>query len=239
MSNEDGSPNGSKQEPNPAGSEKGTNPNDLNKATDGEHSGLRKIRQAWQKDPIAIIAAGVSLVAMTFTGLQYRTSVSAMRTDQRAWLISKFVPNLPLTDGQPFDQTVNITNSGKTSAKDAQGRLVSGLYRATDTINFDYRHGTRVEAGLLQPNDSYPVPSRLLRRDLPEGTAIDQAQVIISPDIRTAIGTNTLFIVTYGRITYDDIFGVEHFINFCGFGPRNTFTFTSFAMQCLTYNDAD
>lgn len=156
-----------------------------------------------------------------------------LRLDQRAWIGFVLPNNFPL-DGQTTPATLQVTNFGKTPARQVQGNIVATLMMKIQEPSFDFSVGhphNRFYAGAVFPNSPFPVTINVQRY---EGTP-----KIISPaDLRKELETGQSYIVFYGEITYEDVFGKKHWTRFC--------TGSGIAMQeldvlkkCIAYNDVD
>jgi hypothetical protein len=47
------------------------------------------------------------------------------------------------------------------------------------------------------------------------------------------------YVAFYGRISYFDIFGTFHWVNFCGFGSPSSKSIMVNTKKCVDYNDID
>ena len=94
-----------------------------------------------------------------------------------------------------------------------------------------------MDSGFVAPNEPYEPLTRLTERNVPADKPA--APVKVTQELRDQLKIGDSYIVTYGEITYNDVFGKHHWIKFCAFGPRTAFTDTKFHKQCVDYNDDD
>jgi hypothetical protein len=178
--------------------------------------------------------------AMVRSNIAMKESVELGRRtahfEQRPWLSFSFVPDVPLTDGKPFIQLIRVKNTGKTPAKQVNGRIVSRIFGKDEEVIFDYGHGTAIISPMILPDEFQDFPSVLLPKNIPSEGA--PSPILMTLNIREQLGAGELYIVTFGRITYDDMFGGHHWVQFCAPGP-NTVRQYKFHQKCIEYNDID
>lgn len=156
-----------------------------------------------------------------------------MRQDQRAWLNIEFGP-ISWAENQSIQVRMVLTNKGKTPAKNIVGRALVEKILINQKPHFG-EHVQEFGTGFLPPNApvsnwgfqsaSEHIPLPMLKTDIGE---LDQGRAIA---------------VVHGRITYFDIFGIEHWVNFCAYNAAIAFL-ASKAVQdtaeaCTEYNDVD
>jgi hypothetical protein len=65
----------------------------------------------------------------------------------------------------------------------------------------------------------------------------------VSPGMIATVNTGEMYLVIHGKIKYDDIFGVHHWITFCAPTtskiPVMAFGIPSFYKPCLAYDKMD
>ena len=164
-------------------------------------------------------------------------SVTTIRVDQRAWISILFPSSFQL-NGTSIPVTTQIVNSGKTPAKGLVVDVIASVFSKDDKVNVgDFSIGhphERLHApSVIFPHD--PVPINIsVGGYLPQGG--QQATVPDEP-FRQDLASGKRFILFYGRATYHDVFGVEHYTQLCtgtGSGiPSDILT------DCLHYNDVD
>jgi hypothetical protein len=158
----------------------------------------------------------------------------AMRVDQRAW-VSVIVPTVFPLNGTSIPVVTQITNSGKTPAKDVQGDVVATvLNKGEEPTLGDFSVGhphNRLYAGVVFPGAPIPTTINVVRYGpkVPENIVPDDT-------LRQDIEHGNRFIIFYGRITYYDVFGIQHWTQFCtGSGTA----ILDNLKQCIRYNDVD
>ena len=194
---------------------------------------LDEMRRATQKTGIAADAARSSA----------QTAADSMHIDQRAW-IGITVGRSQMTNGKPLTMAIRIANTGKTPAFKMHGNIVANLLREDEEPDFLYKHGhPRYEVGgggqTLVPN----LPQDMQYAALPkydESPNEPLPPIIVDDSIRQAIETGKSYIVVHGKITYYDVFGIEHWIRFCHYAHNVVgFQERSVASTCGPYNDTD
>jgi len=164
----------------------------------------------------------------------------AMHVDQRAWM-NVFVGQAALEDGSLIKIPVRIINSGKTPAYNVQGVAVINLLKEKDQPDFNYRSGHprySINTGTAVPNFpndlSWPVLPKYVPPDKP------LSPIVTTSAIRKGIQNGSLYIVVHARITYDDVFGTHHWINFCSYAHNAAgLPEKATADTCGPYNDVD
>ena len=158
----------------------------------------------------------------------------AMRVDQRAWVSVPIPDDIPLT-GRNIPVATSIRNSGKTPARNVQGDIIATVVKKGDkpTIgDFGIGHPhEHLYAGAIFPDAHFPITPIIKYYG-------DHAADVISPDdtLRDDIRSGQRYILVYGRVTYSDAFGIQHWTQFCtGLGAG----IMEDLKTCVTYNDFD
>jgi len=202
--------------------------NDMKEAEKNPHSFLKD----WRLD----VTAFISIIALFAYFTQACYTRKAMRVDQRAWVSVPF-PNTFPSNGAELQAITQIIDSGKTPAKEVQGDVIATVFKKDDNptigdFSIGHSHERFHAPGVVFPNAPIPIT-------IPLGTYEAFGKKIIPADetLRKDIDEGKRFILFFGRLTYSDVFGVEHFMQFCtgsGHGiPSDTLT------SCLRYNDLD
>jgi hypothetical protein len=156
------------------------------------------------------------------------------RRDERAWIGFSFVPgNIPFTLGKPFLVPTLLINSGKTPAKDVQGNIVVGVFESGKPLDFSYTAGHanyRIAAGTIFPNGSITESFQAIRH----GSYKAEAIILDKPLMDDILNSRSLVLV-HGKITYSDIFGIEHWTTYC----RVVSNPSLIPDDCTRYNDTD
>jgi hypothetical protein len=186
----------------------------------------------WRVDA-AILVSVLALLAY-FTQACYMRKT--MRVDQRAWISIPF-PSFPL-NGAFIPVAMQIINSGKTPAKGLVVDVFASVLNKDDKttvgdFSIGHPHERLHAPGVVFPRD--PVPVNIsVGTYLPEG---GQDATVPDEALRQDVASGKRYILFYGRATYQDVFEVEHYTQFCtGSGrgiPSNVLR------DCLTYNAVD
>lgn len=160
-----------------------------------------------------------------------------MRQDQRAWLTPTCETKATLRDGQPIGQLCYYTNTGKTPAKRIKAQFMMKIVREDDVGMFDYpkKVVTRSDVNALFPPQREPLGIYLYVPDrYPE-------QVLYTDPTKTLFLNGTIMFMVYGEITYNDIFGIRHWIHYCTttYAPITHLTKPRISKACSDYNDTD
>lgn len=202
----------------------------------------------WVEIVVAGSTAGLLLINI-FLWLATRNAASAakgsveatlrvMRTEQRAWVFPSLGQSSVLTikDDEPIFVMATLSNTGKTPAINARAHLILELLRAEQSPNWDAPDKLRwnIRAAILPP--SYPPPIRyylLFERD---------GQILaanMSKPIRDALQNATFWIAVHGRIDYDDVNQVPHWVTFCFPAVWNASSMIPPNAPCVAYNAID
>jgi hypothetical protein len=187
----------------------------------------------WRVD--AAIVVSVLALLSYFTQACYMRK--ALRVDQRAWISIPFPNSFPL-NGTSIPVVTQIINSGKTPAKGLLVEVVASVFKKDDRptigdFSIGHPHERLHAPGVIFPGNPVPV-------NISVGTYLPQGgEEATVPDevLRQDITGGKRFMLFYGRTTYHDVFGVEHFTQFCtGSGPGIS---SDVLMDCLSYNEVD
>jgi hypothetical protein len=194
----------------------------------------------WWRSPEVWTAIGTIMLAVfgipscVFLYFQLKESHEALIIDQRAWLSVTFPANYPLA-GTSIPVETQITNSGKTPARVVAGDVVATVLEKGEepTIgDFTVSHPhNRLYPTVVFPGAPIPITLAVVRYG-PKA-----AETIVPDDaLRQDIANGKRFIIFYGRIAYYDVFGIQHWTQFC--------TGSGIAIQdnlkkCIGYNDVD
>jgi hypothetical protein len=146
--------------------------------------------------------------------------------DQRAWVAEKEVSSAGPVAGQPLKIKVIVENTGKSFAKNVKG---GSAWRSKHLSSPDPDFDQQLVAVLsnrapilIPPNGSFVhIVSAM------EGTDLTKA------DLETLHSPVHVFLI-FGKITYEDIFGCEHWTTLC-YRMYGDGTFEKYG----SYNDAD
>jgi hypothetical protein len=153
--------------------------------------------------------------------------------DQRAWLGVSY-GTYRYTVNQPFGATYEVIDTGKTPTRNVSGEVVTKFMKNGEVPSFTYKIKTDVELGTMFPNVRQEAISWLIPPSLKKGEQVRPMKM--SREMFDALHTGNGYIMVYGNIGYDSVFGAHHWIKFCATsGP----TFFSQPKECLDYNDVD
>ena len=143
------------------------------------------------------------------------TAIQTMHIGDRAW-VNVSTGQAPMTDGSPLVIPVTIVNNGKTTAFNVVGRMVVNLLPVNTEPDYVYKMG----------HPSYAFDVRALAPDHPQ--KVDYAAlpkyldpkrrlhpIMVTPKLREDMGKGYTQLVVHLRLTYDDIFGISHWVQFC------------------------
>jgi hypothetical protein len=169
-------------------------------------------------------------------------SVASSNLDQRPWLqIQPLVVNTSWQIGSPIAANVNVINTGKTPAINVIGDIVVDPIPTGGTLKFIYlsdRMHLHMKTNAFLPG--FPVGFNAGAKVM--GTSGSPIDSLVTTENRVKIIDGTIFIVVYGKITYDDVFGAHHWITFCGHSQYTVISVDStrdISESCADYNDVD
>jgi|SRR5580692_667204 hypothetical protein len=138
----------------------------------------------------------------------------SLRMDQRAWLVPTLDPINFFVIGSPMPVVGHIVNSGKTPARHIDGWIDAEILGKTQDFQFP-RHGKGVMVGKFYADvffsNAFPIPMATVVRK--RGIADDPIKV--TPELIRDIQGGSVGIIVFGKLTYDDIFGIQHSTDFC------------------------
>lgn len=203
-----------------------------------------------------IAGVGLAFIVAVIYFLQFRAMRDAvdssdrnMRIDQRAWLrVRETIPDatqLPI--GMEIPEEVEIVNIGKTPARHINVKIASGVLASSIPPDFTYVTGEEFildinGPGIMMPNDPVQIPF-IIRRDpgrerKPQTKEVGQPLTNTQKIIET-IKNGNAYIEVHGYVTYNDIFGTYHWVNFCAAAGSRDFHYTDASHKCREYNDVD
>lgn len=156
------------------------------------------------------------------------------RQDERAWIGFSLVPgNLTFTVGKSFLVPTLLINTGKTPAKNVQGNIVVGLFERGQPLDFSYAPGHasyRIAAGAIFPNGSITESFQAIKHGKDKAEAI-----ILDKRMMEDILHSRSLVVVHGKITYSDVFGIQHWTTYC----RVVSNPSLIPGDCTRYNETD
>jgi len=126
---------------------------------------------------------------------------------------------------------IKLSNIGKTAATKIHIKSVVSILFVGEEPDFSYPSERTVHTitGNLYPGE----PPYLLPIVMLEGK--NKPHMVTQSEYESFIH-GVKYEVTYGQVTYRDIFGVNHWSKFCGYGPGS---FASLHGKCAEYNNTD
>jgi hypothetical protein len=169
--------------------------------------------------------------------------LDVMRKEQRAWMYPRN-NGIQVEVGKPLVVGVTWQNTGRTPAKNVSGVFRAEILAYGITPTFDLSDSnltTRFESKMTLPGGP-PMPFGLTSRALIPETQVTSAQDL-TQEIVEKYYSNQVWVAAYGKVTYDDIFNVRHWISICNaeFFIRKDIMYSSPIGNeaCAAYNNAD
>jgi hypothetical protein len=131
------------------------------------------------------------------------TSIAASRLEQRAWVAPLGISNISFKVGEPIAFSIVFQNSGKSPALHETHEIAARSFPKGGKVDFTYtpplgiRSSTTIQPGMNITNSSPPDTLR------PTQGQID------------AIKSGDAVLYLYGKISYDDVFSIQHHTTFC------------------------
>lgn len=207
---------------------------------------LRKSVEASQE--AAFFAYHQTILAGQAAKIQAQTARDNYRTmylGQRAWVAIAVVNNT-LVEGKPVFIPLQVGNSGKTAAKHVTGDFILRLYKPSETPDFVYEHRHRMHLAstTVVPNGRVNLSVYAISgpKESPDGSK-PLPPTLVTPDTLAQLENGTLIMILYGKLTYDDAWGVKHWITLCTLGGPQAVGGVNFshpaAEACNKYTDTD
>jgi hypothetical protein len=154
--------------------------------------------------------------------------------DQRAWMALASVSGAPNV-GEPFRVTITIRNTGKTPAKKV--RIVPVVDPRPDGSPPDFEKKVEETAKSYESGPYGIVSNAVVPPSATSGSTITASKgPLTAAGLETLKGQQRVFV--YGKITYEDIFGVSHWVTFCNVLMQTEAGGWEY-MAYSAYNDAD
>lgn len=139
-----------------------------------------------------------------------------------------------ITNGQPINIGIVVQNIGKSAAHKMHLQLQIIRMETGKEPDFRYPISPMNEfwIGSIFPNDSFPYQVTMATKD-------HRSVPISDPEYKLFISKKIYFSV-YARLTYVDIFGINHWIHFCGrYGHDPRTQYSVRYPKCAAYNNTD
>ena len=185
-----------------------------------------------------LLIEGFTLAAVVFyafiAALQWYEMHKALVIDQRAWINVPFPTTFPL-DGPFIPATIQITNTGRTPAKNVEINIVATVLNKGDKPDLSHfgpgRAYNKVIAGAIFANAPITMTIPVVHYG-----PFQSENIVPDDTLRQDIANGKRFISLYGRVDYWDVLGVKHWTQFCtGYGPA----ISDGLIDCIRYNDVD
>ncbi len=162
-----------------------------------------------------------------------------MRLDQRAWIGVAFGQR-PMVKGAPLIVPIKLTNTGKTPAINVHGAIIINLLRENEEPDFEFKNGHPgylIDIQTIIPNLPQETGFPAVAKYAPEARV---NPILVTDAVNKGIQSGKLYIAIHGEIRYEDIFGISHWIRFCGYSDKAVeIRQQSVASGCGQYNDVD
>jgi len=173
-------------------------------------------------------------------------SQSAFRAQQRAWVGVSVVGTFRPENMKPIIISYMIANAGRTIARNVDGFMKIEVLPKDQPPVFIYdpkqwpaAFGQHFAMGALFPNSPQVMQPYWI--DPNWGIGPDRSNPtkgLLGGGQYNSVEAGDWYIATYGRFTYDDVFGVHHWITFCNVYATDHPDGAG-AQKCAEYNDAD
>jgi len=173
-------------------------------------------------------------------------AVRAMHIDDRAWVDISTGPT-ELILGKPLLVPITVANNGKTSAFNVRGRIVLNVLSANEDPNLTLVEATHpgynVSVKQMSPHYTETPKAAVLPKYIRKGEIL--TPIKLTATMRKQIMNGKMQIVVQARLAYEDVFGVEHWIQHCSHGygtkswPGIRLSNVGPTGICGEYNDAD
>jgi hypothetical protein len=169
------------------------------------------------------------------------TAVQTMHIDTRGW-INVSTGTAAMVDGAPLVLPMTIDNEGKTAVLNLSARMVINVLPVKEEPDLRYYRGHPsygISIKAMLPNHPHTSPYAAFPKYHTPGS--DPTPINVTPTLRDRITKGKVYIVMHLRVEYDDIFGVHHWLQYCGHGETATpgTKAKSAGATCGDYNDVD
>ncbi len=165
-----------------------------------------------------------------------------MRQDQRPMLKPGmgFAHERPAV-GETINGSVTIQNVGKTPATQMKGFWYISIVQNGEKLRFRYPMNSSlgVTMGAIFPNDPPTSYNVYWTKIDPSNTTSYPTERKLTPEEFDSLLRGGTFFIIYGRVTYNDEFGVSHWTHFCSWTHFTQGQKTIAAQDCAAYNAID
>jgi hypothetical protein len=170
-------------------------------------------------------------------------AATALHLDQRAWIgVQRGDFKWKVNDEMAFPS--RVINWGKTPAMHVELVATSTVMNTQDTPAFIYTPGTGHPTMHSRVAILFGSERDLLTFNIPvykKGTRSGEI-LKLTPQLLTDMQSGTAYVLVHGRVTYEDFFGISHWINFCSIYPEPSQAIpqlTNGQAICIAYNGMD
>lgn len=200
------------------------------------HESIREIKRT------ANVTIGLTVVSLMIAGgtawILYNQLYS-MRIEQRAWITVE-QRMVEMNKNKPLISIVTMKNMGKTPAKRIEGQYKVRIFKKDQALDLILDPSDPLDAvirasrGVLNPgvSDITEVPM------IKDGSSYLTPPVVTEKEAEEIIGGET-YAISFGRITYIDVYDISHWINFCFVSINANIKGKFNYKKCIEYNDAD
>ena len=194
------------------------------------------VQRSGLTDWLLVLFTGVLAAAAIYQFVITNGQLHAMRQDQRAWIKILSPEPLATGGGQPIIAPVHLINTGKTAALNYVGEALIKVLPIEQEPAFDYSqwdHG-RTNGGILYPADPRDIEASMYAKDA--WTTSHPEMIALSDTDYEKFLHGKAYIVVYARVLYQDIYGTNHWTQFCNWSSHAS---SSPAWKCSEYNRVD
>jgi hypothetical protein len=210
-----------------------------NSKEDSKMSGFWKwAGQTSLTDRIIAFFTAVLAAAAIYQFIIMNSQLDTMRKDQRPWIKVTFTPS-PLQVLTPVGGIVHLVNNGKTPARSVRGDFAVESVKNGDQVEFHNPHAHVVTmTGMITPND-VPIDVQVERKKLASDGNTLESDPLTASEVKNLQPQINIFFVVYGKVSYSDFFGIDHWTKFCQYMVPTNSVGSVTAERCANYGDVD
>ncbi|MGD0923327.1 MAG: hypothetical protein ABSA70_16425 [Terriglobia bacterium] len=187
-----------------------------------------------------VTIAVTTIIYTVYSGRQWDVAREGLSLNQRAW-VSPVRDQFRLTAGSEIIIPSHMVNTGKTPAKHIEGWFTATVLKRDEVPDFIYTPGTghpavKAEARFVWPEEKIPFQMIAFKHGTQTGE-----HIILTKEMLGEWDRGESYLVMHGKITYDDVFDVHHWITFCDIFLADHLRsgLLNPAQVCARYNDMD
>jgi hypothetical protein len=165
-----------------------------------------------------------------------------MRQDQRPLLKpGTSFTHKQLAVGETITGSVTVENVGKTPATQMKGLWYIRIVQNGEKLRFRYPMNSSwgLTMGAIFPNDPPVVNNVNWTKIDPSNKTSYPTERKVTPEEFNSLLRGAAFFIIYGRLTYNDEFGISHWTHFCSWTHFTQGEKTIAAQDCAAYNAVD